>query len=56
VSSLGSMVPAVLLVGLAAIMSQARPAHGLIEVVEDPQRPRAPGTCGAVVMEVCIEP
>jgi len=30
--------------------------HGLVEVVEDPQRPRAPGTCGAVVVEVCIEP
>ena len=30
--------------------------HGLIEVVEDPERPWGPGTCGAVVQEVCIEP
>jgi hypothetical protein len=30
--------------------------HGLIEVVEDPARPWGPGTCGAVVQEVCIEP
>jgi hypothetical protein len=30
--------------------------HGLVEVVEDPERPWGLGTCGAVVMEVCIEP
>jgi hypothetical protein len=30
--------------------------HGIVEVVEDPQRPWAPGTCPAVVMGVCIEP
>ena len=30
--------------------------HGNVEVVEDPQRPWKPGTCPAVVMEVCIEP
>lgn len=30
--------------------------HGLIEVVEDPDRPWGLGACGAVVMEVCIEP
>jgi plastocyanin len=30
--------------------------HGLIEVVEDPDRPWGLGRCGAVVMEVCIEP
>ncbi len=30
--------------------------RGVVEVVEDPERPWAPGTCGAVVMEVCIEP
>lgn len=30
--------------------------HGIVEVVEDPQRPWAPGTCGAVVMGDCIEP
>ena len=30
--------------------------HGIVEVVEDPQRPWAPGTCAAVVMGVCIEP
>jgi hypothetical protein len=30
--------------------------HGIVEVVEDPQHPRAPGTCGAVVMGDCIEP
>lgn len=30
--------------------------HGLVEVVEDPDRPWGPGTCGAVVQEVCIEP
>ena len=29
--------------------------HGIVEVVEDPQRPWAPGTCAAVVMEECIE-
>ena len=30
--------------------------HGIVEVVEDPQHPWAPGTCGAVVMGECIEP
>jgi len=30
--------------------------HGIVEVVEDPQRPWAPGTCAAVVMGDCIEP
>lgn len=30
--------------------------HGLVEVVEDPERPWGPGTCGAIVLEVCIEP
>jgi hypothetical protein len=30
--------------------------HGIVEVVEDPQRPWAPGTCAAVVMGECIEP
>lgn len=30
--------------------------HGVVEVVEDPQHPWAKGTCGAVVMEECIEP
>lgn len=30
--------------------------HGVVEVVEDPQHPRASGTCPVVVMEVCIEP
>jgi len=29
--------------------------HGIVEVVEDPRRPWAPGTCAAVVMEECIE-
>ena len=30
--------------------------HGIVEVVEDPLHPWAPGTCPAVVMGVCIEP
>jgi hypothetical protein len=30
--------------------------HGIVEVVEDPQHPWAPGTCAAVVMGECIEP
>jgi len=30
--------------------------HGIVEVVEDPQRPWKPGTCAAVVMGDCIEP
>jgi hypothetical protein len=30
--------------------------HGVVEVVEDPQHPRAPGTCAAVVMGNCLEP
>lgn len=30
--------------------------HGLVEVVEDPERPWGLGRCGAVVMDVCIEP
>jgi hypothetical protein len=30
--------------------------HGIIEVSEDPQRPWERGTCGAVVMEDCVEP
>ncbi len=29
---------------------------GLVEVVEDPERPWGIGTCGAVVMGDCIEP
>lgn len=30
--------------------------HGIIEISEDPQRPWERGTCGAVVMEDCVEP
>ena len=30
--------------------------HGLVEVVENPERPWGPGTCGAVVMGECFEP
>jgi hypothetical protein len=30
--------------------------HGIVEVVEDPAHPRAPGTCPVVVMENCLEP
>jgi hypothetical protein len=30
--------------------------HGIVEVVEDPQHPWGPGTCGAVVMGDCLEP
>jgi hypothetical protein len=30
--------------------------HGVVEVVEDPEHPWGLGTCGAVVMEACIEP
>ena len=30
--------------------------HGIVEVVEDPHHPWAPGTCAAVVMGDCIEP
>ena len=30
--------------------------HGIVEVVEDPAHPRAPGTCSVVVMGDCIEP
>jgi hypothetical protein len=30
--------------------------HGLVEVLEDPQRPWEVGTCGAIVMENCVEP
>jgi len=30
--------------------------NGIVEVVEDPQRPWKPGTCAAVVMGDCIEP
>ena len=30
--------------------------HGIVEVVEDPAHPRAPGTCPVVVMGDCIEP
>lgn len=30
--------------------------HGVVEVVEDPERPWGLGRCGAVVMDVCIEP
>ena len=30
--------------------------HGIVEVVEDPKHPWAPGTCPAVVMGECIEP
>ncbi len=30
--------------------------HGIVEVVEDPQHPRTPGTCPVVVMGDCIEP
>jgi hypothetical protein len=30
--------------------------RGLVEVVEDPDRPWGPGTCGTVVMGDCLEP
>lgn len=30
--------------------------HGVVEVVENPERPWGVGTCGAVVLEQCIEP
>jgi hypothetical protein len=30
--------------------------RGLVEVVEDPEHPWGPGTCGAVVMGECFEP
>jgi len=30
--------------------------HGIVEVVEDPQHPWRPGTCGVVMMGECIEP
>lgn len=30
--------------------------HGVIEVLESPERPWGLGTCGAVVMEECVEP
>jgi hypothetical protein len=30
--------------------------HGVVEVVESPERPWGLGTCGAVVMEECVEP
>jgi len=30
--------------------------RGLVEVVEDPQHPWGPGTCGTVVMGDCLEP
>lgn len=30
--------------------------HGVVEVLESPERPWGPGTCGAVVMEECVEP
>ena len=30
--------------------------HGVVEVLESPARPWGPGTCGAVVMEECVEP
>jgi hypothetical protein len=30
--------------------------HGIVEVVEDPQHARRPGTCPVVVMENCLEP
>ena len=29
--------------------------HGVVEVLESPERPWGPGTCGAVVMEECVE-
>ena len=29
---------------------------GLVEVVEDPERPFGPGTCGAIVLGECLEP
>ncbi len=30
--------------------------HGIVEVLENPERPWGLGTCGAVVMEECVEP
>ena len=30
--------------------------HGVVEVLEDPEHPWGQGTCGAVVLEQCIEP
>ena len=30
--------------------------HGIVEVLESPERPWGLGTCGAVVMEECVEP
>ncbi len=30
--------------------------HGVVEVVESPERPWGLGTCGAVVLEECVEP
>lgn len=30
--------------------------HGLVEAVEDLQRPRTSGACGLTVMENCLEP
>ena len=30
--------------------------RGLVEVVEDPDRPFGPGTCGALIVGECIEP
>ena len=30
--------------------------HGIVEVVDDPEHPWGPGTCGAVVMGECLEP
>ena len=30
--------------------------HGVVEVLESPERPWGLGTCGAIVMEECVEP
>ena len=30
--------------------------HGVVEVQESPERPWGLGTCGAIVMEECVEP
>ena len=30
--------------------------RGVVEVVEDPNNPRGPGTCGTVVLGECLEP
>ena len=42
--------------GLPALRLGASSKLGVVEVIEDPQHPRAPGTCGLVVMGDCFEP